>query len=412
MQVIYPRCCALDVHKKTVVACLLLTQDDGSTRKQVCTFATTTAGLLALADWLERWEVEVVAMESTGIYWRPVFTLVEEGRTIILVNAQHMKAVPGRKTDVKDAEWLADLLRHGLLKASFIPPAPIRDLRDLTRYRKTLVQQRAQQVNRLQKVLETANIKLASVASNVLGRSGRDMLEAIVGGQEDAEALAALARGRLREKLPQLREALVGRVQPHHRFLIQSILQHVDFLEGAIQQVQREIEARLAPFQESMTLLTSVPVVGPLAATVILSEIGTDMERFASDKHLASWAGVCPGNKQSGGKRLAGKSTKGNTALRVILCELAQTIARSQDSYLSAYYHRQMRRLGKKRAVIAVAHKLLVIIYHVLKTKKPYQELGADYYDKLDTTRLQQHHVRRLEQLGFTVTLAPNAGVA
>ncbi len=407
MQVIYHRCGSLDVHKKTVVACVMCSQQDGSVFKQVRTFPTTTAGLLALSDWLEQLQVTVVAMESTGVYWRPVFNILEEGRTIILVNAQHMKAVPGRKTDVKDAEWLADLLRHGLLKASSIPPAPFRDLRDLSRYRKSLVLQRAQQGNRLQKVLETANIKLSSVASNVLGKSGRDMLEAIVGGEQDSEVLADLARGLLRKKLPQLREALEGCVQPHHRFLIKSILAHVDFLEEALENVQKEIEERLTPFEEATTLLTSIPVMGQVAAAVILSEIGTDMERFASDKHIASWAGVCPGNKQSAGKRLSGQTTKGNVALRVILCELAQTIARGKDNYLSAYYHRQARRLGKKRAILAVAHKLLVIIYHVLKSGKPYEELGADYYDKLDTTRLQEHHVRRLQQLGFTVTLTP-----
>lgn len=272
------------------------------------------------------------------------------------------------------------------------------------RYRKTLMQERSQQINRLQKILETANVKLSSVASNVLGKSGRDVLEVMVVGEQDSETLAELARGRLRAKLPALREALEGRVQSHHRFLIKSILAHVDFLEEALEKVQQEVDERLGPFEEAMELLTSIPIIQPLSAAVILSEIGTDMSRFLSDKHLSSWAGVCLGNRQSGGKRLSRATTNGNESLRATLCELAHT----KGTYLSALYHRQARRLGKKRVIIAVAHTLLVIVYHVLKEKKPHEELGADYFEKLDTTRLQQHHVQRLEQLGYTVTLTPN----
>ncbi|MFL5627575.1 MAG: IS110 family transposase [Ktedonobacteraceae bacterium] len=292
MRVIYERCCGLDVHKKIVVACILLTQPNGQVQKVVRTFATTTAGLLTLADWLSSLQVTYVAMESTGIFWRPVFNVLEQDHSIILVNAQHMKAVPGRKTDVKDSEWLADLLRHGLLKASFIPTKPTRDLRDLVRYRKTLVYERAQEVNRLQKVLETANIKLASVVSDVLGKSGRSMLAALIEGVSDAEALAKLARGSLRSQLPQLQEALQGQVELHHRVLLQHLFAHITFLEDTIQRLQYDIEQRLSPFEEAMQLLLSIPGIQAITAAAILGEIGSDMSRFPSAKHLASWAGV------------------------------------------------------------------------------------------------------------------------
>lgn len=326
---------------------------------------------------------------------------------MILVNAQHMKAVPGRKTDVKDSQWLADLLRHGLLKASFIPPKPVRELRDLMRYRKKMVQERADEVRRLQKVLETANIKLASVATDVLGKSGRSMLEAILGGQKDPEVLAELARGRMRSKLPDLRKALDGRVQPHHRVLFTCILAHIDFLEASLAQLQAEMEPYLDPFEEAVELVQSVVGIGEIAAACIIAEIGTDMSRFASDKHLASWAGLCPGNKQSGGKRLSGKTTKGNPYLRAILFEVAWAITHTKDNYLSAFYHRMVRRRGKAKAIVALAHKVLVIIYHILRTKQPYTDLGTDYFDQQDRERIERHHIRRLEQLGYAVTLAP-----
>jgi transposase len=406
MRVVYERCCGLDIHKKTVVACVLITPETGEVQRHLRIFSTMTAGLLALADWLDGLQISVVAMESTGIYWRPVFNLLEEGRTIILVNAQHMKAVPGRKTDIKDSEWIADLLRHGLLRASFIPPAPIRELRDLTRYRKTLIQERTQEINRLQKVLETANVKLAAVVSDVLGKSGQAMLDALVRGTTDAEVLADLALGRLRKKLPELREALDGRVQSHHRLLLKHILAHIHFIETTLEQLQVEIEERLNPFEEAMELLMSIPGIQASAATAILAEIGEDMTRFPSDKHLASWAGVCPGNKQSGGKRLSGKITKGNTMLRAILAEVAWVLSHMKDNYLSARYHLLARRLGKNKAAMALAHRLLVIIYHVLSTRKPYHELGADYFEQRDRTRLTQRSVRQLEALGYTVTLA------
>lgn len=408
MQVVHARCCGLDVHKKTVVACVLLTHEDGSVQRHARTFSTMTAELLALSDWLRGWGVTHVALESTGVYWWPVFNILEdEARTIVLVNAQHIKAVPGRKTDIKDSEWLADLLRHGLVKASFIPPAPIRALRELTRYRKSLVQERATVANRLHKVLESANIKLAAVASDVLGASGRDMLAALVGGEGDPEALAELARGRLREKLPALRQALHGRVEPHHQILITQILAHIDFLDASIAQLQEEIDRGLAPVADAVALLRTIPGVGETAAAVIVAEIGTDMARFASSKHLASWAGVCPGNRQSGGRRLSGKPTNGDTWLRAVLGEAAWVIARSKGTYLHEQYQRIARRRGRNRAALAVAHSVLVIAYYVLRDKKPFVDLGPDYFDKLDATRIQRHHVRRLEQLGYKVDLTP-----
>jgi transposase len=394
------------------VAGVLLTSPQGQVTKQVRTFATDTISLLALSDWLTSFQISHLALESTGIYWRPVFNLLEEGRTIILVNAQHMKAVPGRKTDVKDSEWLADLLRHGLLRASFIPPKPIRDLRDLVRYRKSLVEDRTQEINRLQKVLETANVKLASVVSHVMGKSGRRMLAAIVQGVSDAEALADLACGTLRRKLPQLQQALEGRIEAHHRILLQQIFGHITYLEDSIAHLQREIEQRVRPYEEAMQLLLSIPGIQVLTAATILAEIGTEMERFPSAKHLASWAGVCPGNKQSGGKRLSGRITKGNTRLRSALVEVAWNITRIKDNYLSAQYHRLARRMKKQQALMAVAHSLLVIIYHVLAEKQPYRELGADYFDHLDKERLKRQALRRLEELGYTVTLASKEEIA
>ena len=406
MQIVHERCCGLDVHKKTVVACVLVTEAGGGARRRVRTFGTMTADLLALGDWLDGFAVAEIAMESTGVYWRPIFNLLErEDRRITLVNPQHMRAVPGRKTDVKDSEWLADLLRHGLVKPSFIPPVAIRDLRELTRYRKTLVQQRTQEANRLHKLLEGANVKLAAVASDILGKSGRDMLDALLGGEQDPTVLAELARGRLREKLPALRLALEGRVTPVHLTLLAQILAHIDFLDGAIGQLHEAIDRRLDPFAESVALLQTIPGVSAKAAAVIVAEIGTDMNRFATHKHLASWAGLCPGNKQSGGKRLSGKTTHGNAWLRGLLSECAWASARSKTGYLAAQFRRLARRRGAYKALVAVAHSLLVIIYHVLRDRRPYADLGGDYFDKLDAERVERHHVRRLNALGYSVTL-------
>ena len=412
LRVLYERCAGLDVHKLTVVACLLLTAPSGKVSRQVRTFATTTLGLQELADWLASFGVTHVAMESTGIFWRPVFNVLESRFEVILVNAQHMKAVPGHKTDIKDSEWIADLLRHGLLTASFIPPKPIRDLRDLVRSRKTLVQQRAQAINRVQKVLETANIKLSSVATDVLGKSGRDMLDALLAGISDAETLADLARGRLRAKLPALREALDGRVDATHRVLLRHLLDLIDFLQGQIDALSLDIEQRLAPYQQLLALLMQIPGIGPTAAAAILAEIGTQMSCFPSAKHLASWAGVAPGNQQSGGKRLKAHTNKGNTHLRAVLAEVVWVISHTKDNYLSAQYHRLARRIGKKRAIVAVSHSLLIIMYHMLLDHQDYHDLGPHFFETLDTTRQRDTAVRRLQALGYKVTLEEDGEVS
>lgn len=406
-KVVHQRCCGLDVHKKTVVACIMVTLATGEVQKQVRTFSTMTVDLLTLADWLKAFQVTHLVMESTGVFWKPVFNLLEEDFPVILVNAQHIKAVPGRKTDIKDSEWLADFLRHGLLKASFIPPQPIRVLRELSRYRSSLLQERAQEGNRLQKTLEGANIKLAAVATDVLGKSGRDMIQALIDATTDATLLAELARGLLGKKLPHLQEALLGRVQPHHQTLLRHILAHIDFLDATLTQLRAEIETQLDPYKEERALLESIPGIQATTAAVISAEVGVDMSVFPSAKHFASWAGVCPGNRQSGGKRLSGAITRGNPYLRAVLTQVAWAISHTKDTYLSAQYHRLARRIGRKKAIVAVSHSVLVVIYHVLPTKQPYADLGADYFDKLDTTRIQQHHIPRLEQLGFTVTLTP-----
>jgi transposase len=405
--VVYAHCAGIDVHKKTVVVTVLHTPATGKTSKTTRTFSTMTAELRALAAWLDQEQVKQVAIERTGVSWWPVYNLLEEGRCVTLVNAQHMQAVPGHKTDVKDSEWLADLLRHGLLRASFIPPRPIRELRELTRYRKTLVQERAQEGNRLHKVLESANIKLAAVASDVVGASARRMLEALLAGEQDVEAMAQLAHARMRQRIPELRQALVGEVRPHHRVLLRRLLDHIDFLDRSIAQLQTEIDQRLQPYAEAMSLLRSIPGVNQLAAAAILAEIGVDMTRFPSARHLASWAGICPGNKQSGGKRLAAGITEGDRWLRGTLGEVAWVIVHTKDNYLVAQYQRLVRRRGKYKAIVAVMHSVLVVVYHVLRDQQPYRDLGADYFDRLDTARIQRHHVRRLEQLGYTVTLTP-----
>lgn len=405
MQILYDHCCGLDVHKKTVVAAIMLTAVTGKVRKEVRTFQTTTAGLLALADWLSLQQITHVAMESTGVFWRPVFNILEATVTVILVNAQHMKAVPGHKTDVKDSEWLADLLRHGLLKASFIPPQAIRDLRDLVRYRKVLMYQRTQEVNRLHQLLETANIKLTSVVSDVMGKSGRAMLEALLDGASDPETLAELARGALRGKLPALRDALEGRVQAHHRTILEHQLAHISFLEEHLHALYVAIEERLTPYETSLELLTTIPGLQRISAIAILAEIGEDMSHFPSAKHLASWTGVAPGNKQSAGKRRHAPANKGNTRLRATLAQVAWVISHMKGNYLSAQYHRLARRLGKKKAIVAVSRSVIVIIYHLLRDQQPYRDLGPTYFETQDKERLRKAAMHRLAALGYEVTL-------
>jgi len=336
MEIRYERCCGLDVHKRTVVACLLVPGPAGAPSKQIRTFGTMTRDLLALSDWLAAAGCTHVAMESTGVFWKPIYNLLEGSFELVVVNAQHIKAVPGRKTDVRDAEWIADLLRHGLLRASFIPDRSQRELRELTRYRTTLIHDRANEVNRLQKVLEGANIKLASVATDILGKSGRDMLEALVGGASDSALLAQLARGRLREKLPQLEQALAGQFGAHHRFLLAQQLAHIDFLDASLERVSTEIAERVRPFAAEVARVQSIPGVGRRTAEVLVAEIGVDLTRFPTARHLASWAGLCPGNDESAGKRRSGRTRKGSPWVRTPLVAAAQAAARTKDTYLAA----------------------------------------------------------------------------
>lgn len=400
MEIVHTYCAGLDVHKKTVVAAILVPG-----KKETRTFETMTSDLLALSDWLTSERITHVAMESTGEYWKPVFNILENNFEVLLVNAQHIKSVPGRKTDIKDAEWIADLLRHGLLKASFIPPVGQRELRELTRYRTTFVQERATLVNRIQKVLESANIKLASVASNVVGVSGRAMLAAIIEGKATPTEMADLSKGRLREKREALIKALEGQVKSHHRFVLTELLCQVDSLDETIARFDQQIEEYCRPFEEMVTLLDTIPGVARQTAEVIVSEIGVDMSRFESADHLAAWAGVAPGNNESAGKRLSGKTRRGNKALGVALNQAAHAAAHMKNTYLSAQYHRLAGRRGQKRAIVAVSHSILVIAYHMIKRKEPYHDLGGDYFDKRRPEVSAKRLVKRLEQLGFSVSL-------
>jgi transposase len=410
MDVVHPRCCGLDVHKQTVVACVLCSGPTGGPpQRTVRTFGTMTDELLALADWLAAERITHVAMEATGSYWKPIWNLLESSFDLLLANAQHIKAVPGRKTDVKDAEWIADLLRHGLLRPSFVPDRAQRELRELTRYRTSLVQERAAEASRLQKTLEGANLKLGDVASNVLGRSARAMLEQLVAGQTDVGVLAQLARGRLRTKIPQLERALAGRVAPHQQFLLAQQLAHLDYLDEAIERVSAEVAERLRPVEAAVERLDTIPGVGRRTAEILLAEIGPDMARFPTAGHLASWAGMCPGHDESAGKRRSGKTRRGSPWLRQALVEAAQAAGRTRGTYLSAQYHRLAARRGKKKAVIAVGHTILVTAYHLLARDQAYEELGPDFFERRDRAAVERRSVRRLEALGYRVTLEPLA---
>jgi transposase len=374
MEILYHCCAGLDVHKKTVVACIRRLGPDGQAGDLVRTFGTMTGELLELADWLAAHAVVHLAMESTGVYWKPVFHLLEDRFQILLVNAQHIKQVPGRKTDVKDCQWIAQLLQHGLLRASFVPPQPIRELRDLTRQRSQLVGERASVSNRIQKVLEDANIKLASVASDALGVSGRAMIAALIGGETEPDRLADLARRRLRGKIPQLRQALKGRVTEHHRFMLRTLMDHVGHLEDLIGRLDLRIEEAMSPFAEAVERLVTIPGVNRRAAEVIVAEIGTDMTKFPSAGHLSSWAGMCSGNHQSAGKRQSGRTTPGDRWLRQVLVQVAWAASHTRKTFLSATYHRWAKRMGRKRALVALGHKILVLIYELLTDRTTYQE--------------------------------------
>jgi transposase len=405
MEILYERCCGLDLHKRSVTACRMVPGAGGRPTTEIRTFATMTADLLALGDWLAEGGVTHVAMESTGVYWKPIWNLFEERFTLLLVNAAHVKVVPGRKRDVGDAQWLADLLRHGLLQPSFVPDRPARELRELTRYRSSVVRERTAEVNRLQKTLEGANIKLASVVSDVTGVSARKMLGELVAGQEDAAALADLAVGQLRRKLPELAHALTGRMSAHQRFLLGQHLAHIDFLDAQIEQLSAEIAERLRPFASEVTILDSIPGIGRWSAEGILAEIGPDMRRFPTAGHLASWAGMCPGHDESAGKRRSGKTRKGSPWLRVTLTEAAYAAGRGKGTYLSGRYGRIIARRGKKKAAVAVGRTILELCHQLLSTGQLYDDARARARPVSVAMTEEQRLVRRLEKLGHRVIL-------
>lgn len=405
MRVIYQNVAGLDVHKKSVVAAVIVQTGAGDWQQASRRFGTMTVDLLGLSDWLMSQGVTHVAMESTAEYWKPVFNILENNFEILLVNAQHLSKVPGRKTDQSDAQWIAELLQYGLLKASFIPPVGQRELRELTRFRATFVRERATLVNRVQKVLESANIKLASVASDVMGVSGRAILQALIEGQASAEQMAELAKGRLREKRDELVKALEGRVKPHHRFVLTELLCQIDSLEETIARFDQEITDYCRPFEAAVVLLDTIPGVARATAEAIVAEIGTDMNRFPSADHLASWAGVSPGNHQSAGKRGSGKTSQGNKALGAALNQAAHAASRTKNTYLAAQYHRLAARRGKPKAIVAVMHSILVMAYHMIQRQEPYRELGGNYFDQRRPEVTAQRLVKRLEKLGFQVSL-------
>jgi transposase len=413
MDTLYPRCAGLDVHKADVIACLRTVGPGGKVTKQVRTFATMTRALRAMADWLSAEAVTHVALESTGVYWKPVFHILEDRFTVWLVNAQHIKQVPGRKTDVKDSEWIAQLLQHGLLRPSFIPPRAVRERRDLTRQRARLVGDKTAVANRIAKVLEDANIKLGAVATDILGVSGRLMIGALMGGQDDPSTLADLARGKLRKKTAALEQALDGAVTEHHRDQLCRLWDQLRSLEGLIERLDERIVTQMdAPTLEAIARLITIPGIDRWTAEVLVSELGTDMSVFPTSAHLASWAGVCPGNNRSGGKARSGRTSKGNRWLRRALTQAAWAASHTKVTYLSAQYRRLAARRGKKRALVALGHTILVIAYHILKRGTVYEELGAEYLDRLEPERQTRQLVRRLEKLGHKVTLEPRPDVA
>lgn len=407
MQVVYERCCGLDVHKKTVVACAVVPDAAGQPQKETQTFDTLTENLRELAAWLQAKQVTCVAMESTGVYWKPVYNLLDGHFEILVVNAEHVKALKGHKTDVHDAEWLADLLRHGLLKGSFIPSPQLRELRDLTRYRTKLGDDRKSEINRLHKVLEDANLKLSSVVTDLMGVSAQAILAELVKGNTDVVLLADLAKGRLREKQAQLEKALVGTLKPHHRFMLAQHLSHIEFLDEAIMKLDEQIADLMRPFEAEIAAWDSLPGINQRIAEIVIAEIGADLEPFADAQQLAAWAGMCPGNDQSGGKRKNAKTRKGSKWLRRALIEAAHGAARKKNSYYKGLYHRLAARWGKQRAAVAVGHSLLVTGYYLITRNKTCHDLGDNYFDERDREQVKRRAVKRLEKLGFQVTLEP-----
>jgi transposase len=405
VEVLHPLCCGLDVHKDTVVACVRRTVG-GAVDEEVRTFDTTTVGLLQLGDWLVERGAGIAAMESTGVYWKPVWNLLEGRLQLMLVNARDIKQAPGRKTDVKDSQWIAQLLACGLLKASFVPPLPQRELRDLTRTRASVLQDKSRVANRLQKILEDANVKLGSVASDVLGVSGRKMVRALIAGEADAAEVAELARGRLRKKIPALTEALRGNVSDHHRFMLELHMGQIEQMEGQVAELDQRIDRVMGPLARAgVELLDEIPGIDRRAAQNILAEIGWDMSRFATECHLAAWAGLCPGNKRSAGKRRSGRMTEGNRWLKATLNQCAWAASRKKDSYFAARHRRIAYRRGLKRATMAVAHSLLGVCWQLLKSGECYRDLGRDYFDHIDEDRTRRQLVKRLEKLGYRVSV-------
>lgn len=402
MEVLIERCCGLDVHKKSITACIITPKG-----KEIRSFETLTRRLVDLVDWIKSERCTHVAMESTGDYWKPIYNLLElEELKPVVVNAQHIKAVPGRKTDVKDAEWIAKLLRHGLVQGSYIPNREQRELREIIRYRRSIIEERTREINRLQKVLEGGNIKLSSVASNVLGVSGRSMLEAMIQGEMDPSILADFAQKKLKAKKEQLKLALEGSLGPHQLLMLEKQLSHIDQLNELITELDEEVERRMSPFAEDLKLLDTIPGVGKRTAEQILAEIGTDMTRFPSAGHLCSWAGMTPGHDESAGKKRSARTRKGNKKLRSALVESARAAGRKKNTYLSAQYHRIAGRRGKNRAAVAVGHSILAIVYVLLTRRQAYKELGFDYFDQRNREMVMNRSIKRLESLGYQVNLS------
>jgi len=409
MEVLYPHCAGLDVHKNTVVACVRH-MANGAVRREVRTFNTTTKDLLALSDWLAGEGCTDIAMEATGVYWKPVWHILGDGEfALVLANAAHVKAVPGRKTDVNDAAWLADLLAHGLIRGSFVPDEQTQEMRNLLRTRKQLVRERSSHIQRLQKTLEDANIKLDSVISDVMGLSGRAMIEALIAGESDPDRLAELAHRRIKAPPEELREALRGRVHKHHRFLLRLHLSHIDAIDGAIADIDREVDANVEPFRTAIQLLTTIPGISELSARVILAEIGRDMHRFPSAGHLISWAGLCPKNDESAGKRRSTRMRKGAPWLKTTLVQCGWAAARKKGSYLQAQFHRLRSRRGAKKAIGAVAASILTAVYHMLIDGTLYHDLGADHFDHRAKATQTKRLVARLQNLGYAVQITPLA---
>ena len=401
MDIIVDKGCGLDVHKGTVVACIMGT----GIRKEVKTYTTMTNDLLRLKEWLQENGITHVAMESTGVYWKPVFNILEDRFEVILVNARHVKNVPGRKTDVQDSEWLCKLLRSGLVKGSFIPPRDIRELRDLTRHKRKLIQAITAEKQRVEKVLEDANIKLSSIASDTFGASGKRIIEELIKGKLRAEEMAELSKGRLRQKREDLKEALVGEVREHHKFMIKASLRHIGAMEKILSEIERRIQQKInRHYQEEYELLQTIPGVKGEASTLI-AEMGVDMERFPSEMHLSSWAGMSPGNNESAGKKKPGSTTYGNKCLKTMLTEFAWVASKTKDTYLRSKYHSLVGRRGKKKALVALGHKILIMCYHILKYRHPYKELGGDYLDNRRKDKITRSYIKRLNHLGYEVTL-------